>query len=153
MLLFSLSLSLSILLFVFVFVFVVVFLLDFGFFCVMFFFVGIYVGLFHCRNYFITNLRKFITVNIIESVNGNSVNVTKYLIIMISVIIGVFGGGGGGWYIFLKTLILPWLVAFTMNLFMNYFKFRHQKLSQKINNKHARTATVNCRGWKILQPL
>ena len=150
LLLFSLSLSLSMLLFLFVVVFLFVFVFLF---VLCLFLCWYWCWVFHCRNRFVKNLRKFITVNIIESINGNSANVTKDLIILISVIIGVFGGGGGGWYICLTTLILPWLVAFTMNLFMNYFKFRHQNLIQTINNKNARTATLNCRTWKILQPL
>ena len=57
--------------------------------------VGVDVGYFNCRNIFVGIMSTFIIVNIIASVNVNVVNITKYLIIFICVIIGFCGGGGG----------------------------------------------------------
>ena len=39
------------------------------------------------------NIFTFITVNIVASISGTGVNVTKYVIILIFVIIGVGDGG------------------------------------------------------------
>ena len=65
------------------------------------------VDYFHFRNNGAETLNTGITVNIIASVYVTYVNVTKYLIILISIISGVGDGGGDGWYIWLTMLILP----------------------------------------------
>ena len=60
--------------------------------------VSIAVGYCHCRHISVKNVCTVITSNIIVYISGTNVNVTKYMIILISVIIGlcdVVGGGGG----------------------------------------------------------
>ena len=63
--------------------------------------VDVDVGHCRCRNSAVNIFYKVITVDIVASISGTAVDVTKYVIILISVIIGVGGGGGGsgGWNI------------------------------------------------------
>ena len=60
--------------------------------------VSVAVGYCHCRHISVKNVCTVITSNIIVYISGTTFNVTKYVIILISVIIGVcdvVGGGGG----------------------------------------------------------
>ena len=57
------------------------------------------VHCFHCSNSDVNIFCAVITANIITYFSGTGVNITKYVIILISVFISVGSGGGGGWYI------------------------------------------------------
>ena len=75
---------------------------------------------------------RLISVNIVASVSGTTVNITKYVIILISVIIGVGdGGGGGGWYIWLTTFMIYLLITFTM-IFYIFLQSSALKKTSKI---------------------
>ena len=54
---------------------------------------------YHCRKIIVDILIKAITINIVTYIPVTNMNVTKYGIILISVIIGVNDGDSGGWYI------------------------------------------------------
>ena len=58
--------------------------------------IAVAVGYCGCRNNVVKLLGTVVTVNIVLSVDGTTVNVTKYIIILIYFIIGVGDGVGGG---------------------------------------------------------
>ena len=69
-----------------------------------------------------------ITGNTVAYVSGTAVNVTEYVNILISVIMGVYNIGCGDWYILLTMIIRILLITFTQALFMASFKFWYGKI-------------------------
>ena len=86
----------------------------------------------HCSNSSVNIECTVISVIIVACLSWNAVNIIAYVIISISVIIGVGNVGGCGWYIRLTTFTLLWLIIFTITLFTDYFKVWHEKMSRNI---------------------
>ena len=122
-------------LFIFLFLFILLFLFLLLFFCCFYF---------HGSNVSVNILCIVTTVNIDVSVSVNTVNVTKYLNILVSITIGISDGGSGGWYIWLTTFILTWLITIMSTSSTDAFKVRPGKNEQKqFHNKWAGTSTSN----------
>ena len=82
--------------------------------------VAVAVGYFHCRKKAVIILCTATNFNMFASVSVTTVNVTKYVIILIFDILGV-GGGGSGWYIWRTTFIMTLLITFTINPVNGFF--------------------------------
>ena len=93
-----------------------------------------------------------ITVNIAAYIYVTTVNVTKYVIVLVSVIIGVNDGGdGGGWYILLTVFMLHWLITFTMTSFTDSFTVIYdKKWSKQISQKKGRDGQLKRSYFKYI---